>query len=82
MGILSRLLGRGTSIQKTTASNPLRIKDPSIGFLNLLGAQGAHLGKRTIESCPRCSGTRSGAPALSRDARSSSCMPRSTDWVT
>jgi hypothetical protein len=45
MNILSRLFSRGrqSSVQRTTASRPLRIANPAIGFLNHAGAAGASL---------------------------------------
>jgi hypothetical protein len=44
MGFLSKLSGGGKmKPQTTTASQPLRIQDPTIGFLNLLGEKGAEL---------------------------------------
>jgi hypothetical protein len=40
MSVLSKLFGRAPVTVKTTAARPLRIRDPKIGFLNLLGAAG------------------------------------------
>ena len=44
MGFLSNLFGSGgTATQTTTADRPFRVRDPSIGFLNLQGKEGAPL---------------------------------------
>ena len=44
MGLFSKLFGGGTKAKRTTtASDPLRIAEPAIGFLNLQGAKGAAL---------------------------------------
>jgi hypothetical protein len=45
MNILSRLFARDrqSSVQRTTADRPLRIENPTIGFLNQAGAAGALL---------------------------------------
>jgi hypothetical protein len=42
MGFLTSLFGP-TQKRKTTASNPLRLNDPTLGFLNLMGAEGEAL---------------------------------------
>jgi hypothetical protein len=41
MGVLARLFGHRAVTRKTTAANPLLVKDPAIGFLNLQGSSGA-----------------------------------------
>jgi hypothetical protein len=45
MNFLSRIFSRGrhSSVQRTTATRPLRIANPAIGFLNQAGAAGALL---------------------------------------
>jgi hypothetical protein len=43
MGLFSKLFGARKSNLKTTVDQPFRIQNPSIGFLNLQGAQGAVL---------------------------------------
>jgi len=43
MSLLSKLFGSSTTSVRTTVNRPLKIQDPSIGFLNLCGEAGARL---------------------------------------
>src|SRR5215469_16245809 len=43
MSLLSKLFGSRTSSVRTTVTQPLKIHDPTIGFLNLCGEAGAGL---------------------------------------
>jgi hypothetical protein len=43
MSLLSRFFGGRTTSVRTTVDRPLRIQDPTIGFLNLCGEAGAQL---------------------------------------
>jgi hypothetical protein len=43
MSLLSKLFGSRTSSVRTTVNRPLKIHDPTIGFLNLRGEVGAQL---------------------------------------
>ena len=45
MSLLSKLLGRGRATARTTAARPLCIRNPKIGFLNLLGSAGECLAR-------------------------------------
>jgi hypothetical protein len=42
MGLLTSLFGSKQTL-RTTANHPLRLKDPTLGFLNLMGESGAAL---------------------------------------
>jgi hypothetical protein len=65
MGFLSSLFGANRT-QSTTADNPLRLKDPTVGFLNLMGETGAEF----IESDAYIL-----SPLFGRTLKSSSTVP-------
>ena len=69
MGMLGKLFGRGAILQRTTAENPLRIKDPIIGFLNLQGVSGAALAESDGNTL---------APLFSRSQTADTAAPRCT----